>query len=68
VWGDFLFGDWREGEPSCQLELKEVGVFIGLEDAPDRGGMVVERIAGLRVRKLGGAVQKKKKVVGERVE
>jgi hypothetical protein len=34
------FGDWREGEPSSQLELIEAAVFMLLEDAPDLAGMV----------------------------
>ena len=33
-------GDWRVGEPSMKLELKEAAVFILEVDVPDLAGIL----------------------------
>jgi hypothetical protein len=42
----FLVGDWRDGEPSRKLELKEAVVFILEDDVPDLAGILVAKSEG----------------------
>jgi hypothetical protein len=39
---ELLLGDWRDGEPSMKLELKDALVCILDDDVPDRVGIVDE--------------------------